>query len=135
MNAGPDEEIGFLSRRTYRPEITGWSPVESERPPTLDSWRPAGHQPIPEEVNVPAQATPRPAGRWCDVNGTPISLFCQVEQVADSTELTVLVSRLHQHGQVVGRSLDSLYVCFSDHQVISVRPHLLRVLDMDPDGD
>jgi hypothetical protein len=111
---------GFPAAHTG-PEITGWSPVESERPPTLDSWRPAGHQP--------------PCGRWCDVTGAQIFLFCQVEQVAEGTEPTVLASRLHQHGRVVGRNLDSLYVCFSDHQTISVRSDLLRVLDTDPDGD
>lgn len=121
MNAGTDEEIGVPVGPTGA-EIAGWSPVESERPPTLDSWRPAGHQ-------------PSCGGSWSDVNGTPISLFCQVEQVADGAEPTVLPSRLHQHGQVVGHSLDSLYVCFSDHQVISLRAHLLRVLNADLDGD
>lgn len=84
---------------------------------------------------MPAQARPRPADQWCDVNGTPISLFCQVEQIAESTEPTVLPCRLHEHGQVVGRGLECLYVRFSGHQVISLRPHLLLVLDTDPDGD
>jgi hypothetical protein len=66
---------------------------------------------------------------------TPIALFCQVEQVADNPERTVLPSRLHQQGQVVGRSLDTLYVCFPDNHVISLRPELLRVLDDAPGGD
>jgi hypothetical protein len=56
-------------------------------------------------------------------------LFCQVEQVAEDPEPTTLPSRLHQQGQVVGRSLDSLYVCLRGRQVISLPPHLLRVLD------
>ncbi|MGH3693293.1 MAG: hypothetical protein ACRDRX_04710 [Pseudonocardiaceae bacterium] len=74
-------------------------------------------------------AVPRPAqDRWCDVSGTPVALFCWVEQVAESPESGALPSRLHQHGQVVGRSLESLLVCFSGHQVISLQPHLMRVL-------
>ncbi|MGH3692611.1 MAG: hypothetical protein ACRDRX_01155 [Pseudonocardiaceae bacterium] len=80
-------------------------------------------------------AVPRPVrDPWCDIDNTPIVLFCKVEQVVDSTEPTALPSRLHQHGQVVGRGLESLYVRFPDHQVISLRPHLVRVLDTAPDG-
>jgi len=71
--------------------------------------------------------------RWCDVDGTPIVLFSRVEQVADSAEDTALFSRLHQHGQVVGHSRESLLVCFADHQVLSVRPDLVRVLPDAPD--
>lgn len=63
-----------------------------------------------------------------DVDGIPIALFSEVEQVAEDTEPTVLASRLHQHGQVVGQGLDSVYVRFRDNQVISVRPELVRVL-------
>lgn len=77
----------------------------------------------------------REGGRWRDVQGRPIALFCQVEQVAEDPEPTVLPSRLHRQGQVVGRSLDSLYVCFSGNQVISLPPQLLRVLDDVVDGE
>lgn len=120
MNIGFDEESSPPGHTGL--EIAGWSPVESEWPPTLDSWRPASHQ-------------PSCGGGLRDVDGMPISLFCQVEQVAEDIGATVLASRMHQRGQVVGGGLDSLFVCFSDHQVISVRPHLLRVLHTDPDGD
>ncbi len=61
--------------------------------------------------------------------GAPVGLFDWVEQVAESTEPAALPSRLHQHGQVVGRDLESLLVCFSGHQVISLRADLVRVLD------
>jgi hypothetical protein len=83
---------------------------------------------MPDEAPGPVQ------DRWCDVEGAHISLFCRIEQVAESTEGTVLPSRLHQQGQVVGRDLDSLYVCFQDNQVISLRPCLVRVLDTAPGG-
>ncbi len=72
---------------------------------------------------------------WCDVEGNPIDLFCLVEQVGEDTEPTVLRSWLHQHGQVVGGGLDSLYVCFAGHHVVSLRPDLVRVLDAAPGGD
>jgi hypothetical protein len=65
----------------------------------------------------------------------PIALFCQVEQVTDHSERTVLPSRLHQQGQVVGRSLNGIYVCFPGNRVVSLRPELLRMLDDEPGGD
>lgn len=71
----------------------------------------------------------------CDVDGTPVDLFCLVEQVAEDTEPTMLACWLHQHGQVIGRGLDSIYVRFSDHHVVSLRPDLVRVLDPAPSGD
>lgn len=76
---------------------------------------------------------PRPVGdRWSDVEGNHISLFSLVEQVVEDPEPGMLSSRLHQHGQVVGRSLDSFYVLFTDNQVIGLPPHLLRLLPDEP---
>jgi hypothetical protein len=79
---------------------------------------------------------PRPAyNRWRDVNGTPIPLSCRVEQIAVSKEHGALPSRLHQQGQVIRRGHNRLYVCFdADNQLISLRPHLVRVLDDAPGG-
>ena len=81
---------------------------------------------------------PRPAlrsdhHRWCDADGTHISLFCWVEQIVEDPEFGVLPSRLHQRGQVLGRGLHSLYVCFSDNVLVSLSPHLLRLLPDAPD--
>jgi hypothetical protein len=76
--------------------------------------------------------TPQPTnGRWCDIEGSHIALFCRVEQVTERTEPGVLPSRLHQHGQVVGRGLDSLYVRFADNSVVSLPTHVLRLLPDD----
>ncbi len=73
---------------------------------------------------------PLPAqGRWCDLEGTRIALFCKVEQVAENPEDGALFSRLHRRGEVVGRSLDLIYIRFDgEGRVIGVRPHLVRVL-------
>ncbi|PZS35281.1 MAG: hypothetical protein DLM61_02180 [Pseudonocardiales bacterium] len=80
-------------------------------------------------------ATPPPVGdRWGDVEGRHISLFCLVEQVAESTLRGLLPSRLHQQGQVVGRGLDSVYVRFAGNEVVSLSPRLLRLLPDAPDG-
>ncbi len=77
--------------------------------------------------------TPQPTDdRWCDSEGTHIALFCKVEQVAESLEPGALPSRLYQQGQVLGRSLDSLYVRFSDNAVVSLPPQLLRLLPDTP---
>jgi hypothetical protein len=77
---------------------------------------------------MPVQAM-RDRDRCRDVNGTPIALFCQVEQVADGSEPMMLPSWLHQQAQVVGRGLGWVYVRFPGNQVISLQSQLLRVLD------
>jgi hypothetical protein len=71
------------------------------------------HQPTQgSECSMLAGSSPGVRGPWRDIDGTHIALFCQVKQVADSTTPTALPSRLHQHGQVVGRGLECVYVCF-----------------------
>lgn len=66
--------------------------------------------------------------RWCDIDGTPLALFCWVEQVEEAPEPGLLPSRLGQQGQVVGRGVESLFVRFPDHAVLSVSPRVLRLL-------
>ena len=77
---------------------------------------------------MPATGRPSAYDRWRDVEGNHISLFSRVEQVKESLQPRVLPSRLHQRGEVVGRSLDSLYVRFEDNALVSLPPHLLRRL-------
>ncbi len=83
---------------------------------------------------MPAPAPQPTNSRWCDIEGAQITLFCRVERVAESTQHMALPSRLHQHGQVVGRGLDSLYVRFADNALVSLPPHILRLLP-DDDGE
>ena len=73
---------------------------------------------------------PRPVyDRWRDATGTPIPQQCRVEQIAVSKQHGALPSRLHQQGQVVRRGHARLYVRFErDDQLVSLRPHLVRVL-------
>jgi hypothetical protein len=75
-----------------------------------------------------APAKPPVHDRWCDIDGNHISLFCRVEQAEQDQEPQALPSRIHQQGQIVGRGIDSLYVCFDDNHVVSLQPHLLRLL-------
>lgn len=79
--------------------------------------------------------TPQPGqNRWCDAEGTPVSVFCWIEQVAEDLQQGPLFSRLRQHGEVIGKGPDLLYVRFrGEGQVIGVPPHLVRVLDTAPD--
>jgi hypothetical protein len=70
-----------------------------------------------------------------DAEGTEIRLLCRAEQVAVDKAGGAYPDRLHQQGDVIGRSADLVYVRF-DHgsQVpIPLRPHLVRVLDV-PEG-
>ena len=84
---------------------------------------------------MPARPPRTAYNRWRDVDGTPIPVPCRIEQIAVSKEHGALPSRLHQQGQVIGRGTSRLQVRFDDNQVISLRPHLVRVLEETPDGN
>jgi hypothetical protein len=118
-----------------RKEIAGWLSVERAAPDAqlpAASWPPAN---TGEEGNMLTRSSPAVQTPWRDIDGKQIVLFCRVEQVDEDTEPTMLPSRLHQRGQVVGRGLDSLYVSFPGNQVISLTPELVRVLDDVADGE
>ncbi len=75
--------------------------------------------------------TARPYDPWRDVDGTPISVGCRVEQVTVHKEYGALSCRLHWLGRVVDRGHSRVGVHFdnrNDDRVVSVRPHLLRVI-------
>jgi hypothetical protein len=83
---------------------------------------------------MPADPPRAAQDRWCDAEGTRIALFCWVEQVAEHPDHGPPFSRLHQHGQVVGRGPSVLYVRFQgEDQLISVPPQLLRLTPDQPD--
>jgi hypothetical protein len=80
--------------------------------------------------------SPRPAfHQWRDVEGIPIPLLCRVAQIAVRPEHGAMPSRLHQHGQVIGRDTTWLHVCFDDHRLVILRPHRVHVLDPTPGGN
>jgi hypothetical protein len=82
---------------------------------------------------MPADVARAAQSRWCDAEGTHVSLFCWVEQVAEHLEHGALFSRLHKRGVVIGRGPDVLYVRFEgEGQVISLSPQLVRLLTDDP---
>ena len=69
-----------------------------------------------------------------DAEGTRISLWSRVEQVAVDEAHGALPSRLHQQGEVIGRGRHVVYVRFDlEYQLVILRPHLVRVLTT-PDG-
>jgi hypothetical protein len=82
---------------------------------------------------MPADATRAAQSRWCDAEGTHISLFCRVEQVAEDPDQGALFSRMHKRGEVIGRGPDLLYVRFEGEDgVISLSPQLVRLLTTEP---
>ena len=82
---------------------------------------------------MPADAARVAQSRWCDAEGTHVSLFCRVEQVAEHPEHGALFSRLHKRGVVIGRGPEVLYVRFEgEGQVISLSPQLVRLLTDEP---
>lgn len=82
---------------------------------------------------MPAKA-PRPTGDpWRDADGTHISLFCWVEQVAEHPEQGVLFYRLHKRSQVLGRGHNVLYLRFEgEGHLVGVSPQLVRLLPEPP---
>lgn len=84
---------------------------------------------------MPTDAPRAARDRWCDAHGTPIRLFCWVEQIAEHPKHGALFSRLHRRGEVIGRGPDVLYVRFAGEgqMAISVAPHLVRLLPSEPD--
>lgn len=93
---------------------TGWLSVERA---ALDARLPAASrfQLTParwERCSMPTPALRSDHHRWCDADGTHISLFCWIEQIMEDLGSGVLPSRLHQRGQILGRGLHSLYVHF-----------------------
>lgn len=65
----------------------------------------------------------------CDVDGTPIPVHSQVEQVAVDKNHGALRFRLHMRGQVVDWGTHLLYVRFENgNHLIALRPYHVRVL-------
>lgn len=72
--------------------------------------------------------TARAYERWLDVEGTRITEGCRVTQIAVVTRHGAAASRLHRHGDVIGRGRSRVTVVFdSEDRPVSVRPYLLRV--------
>jgi hypothetical protein len=76
----------------------------------------------------PARA---PYDRWRDARGVQIPDGARVEQVEVNPLHGALRSRLGRQGEVTGRSRGTrLYVRFhGEDQPVSIRPHLVRVVD------
>ncbi len=74
--------------------------------------------------------------RWRDVDGTPISEGCRVQQVEVDRARGALRSRLHKRGVVISRGRGSrLQVHFDGEATpVSMRPHLVRVLIKGDEG-
>lgn len=69
-----------------------------------------------------------------DVEGTPIPFNSWVQQVAVDQDHGAAPTRLHQHGQAIGRDTHLLYVRFRD-ETIALRPELVRVLTTPGEGE
>ncbi|MDQ3764928.1 MAG: hypothetical protein M3460_26485 [Actinomycetota bacterium] len=67
--------------------------------------------------------------RWRDVAGTHVPVGARVEQVGVDACMGAPRSRLQARGQVTGRGTTRLVVRFDgEDQMVSIRPHLVRVL-------
>jgi hypothetical protein len=87
----------------------------------------------------PAPGTPRDTESarvpLCDIplhdaEGTDIPFWRRIEQVAVDQAHGAHPARLHQQGEVIGRSAHPVYVRFEcDHQMIALRPHLVRLIE------
>lgn len=72
--------------------------------------------------------------RWRDVDGTHVPVGARVEQAVTDARMGALRSRLHRRGQVTSRRTTRLVVRFDgEDQTVSIRPHLVRVIERDGD--
>lgn len=72
--------------------------------------------------------------RWRDVDGTHVAVGARVEQTETDARLGALRSRLSWRGQVTGRGATRVVVRFDgEDQTVSIRPHLVRVIEVDGD--
>ncbi|MBV9012169.1 MAG: hypothetical protein JO272_08980 [Pseudonocardiales bacterium] len=77
---------------------------------------------------MPVYPSQPPDEPWRDTDGTPIRLHCWVEQIAVDSDHGALPCRLHQHGEVIGRSNGLVYIIFDRDYLITLPPHLVHVL-------
>jgi hypothetical protein len=72
--------------------------------------------------------------RWRDVDGTHVPVGARVEQTQVDARMGTPRSRLHAWGQVTSRGATRLRVRFDgEDQPVSIRPHLVRVIEGDRD--
>ena len=78
----------------------------------------------------PRQPRP-PYDRWLDAAGIHIPDGAPVEQIEVDTLHGALRSRLHKRAEVLGRTRSTrLLVRFDgEHEQVSIRPHLVRVIE------
>lgn len=70
--------------------------------------------------------------RWRDVDGAHVPVGAWVQQTEVDARMGAPRSRLHRKGQVTGRGATRLLVQFDgEHQAVSIRPHLVRVVPAD----
>lgn len=70
--------------------------------------------------------------RWRDVDGAAIAVGVRVEQTEVDARMGALRARLHQRGEVISRGTTRLVVRFDgEDQTVRIRPHLVRVLQLD----
>ncbi|MGH3575676.1 MAG: hypothetical protein ACRDUW_28300 [Pseudonocardiaceae bacterium] len=73
--------------------------------------------------------------RWRDVDGTHVPVGARVEQTGTDARMGALRSRLHVRGQVTSRGTTRLVVRFDgETKPVSIRPHLVRVIERDDCG-
>lgn len=72
---------------------------------------------------------------WRDVDGVHIADRCRVTQIAVAKLHGALPARLHKSGMIIGRGTNRVKVRFDgESNVVSVRPHLVRVTAPAPTG-
>lgn len=73
--------------------------------------------------------------RWRDVDGIHVPVGARVEQTGTDARLGALRSRLHRQGHVTSRGTTRLVVRFDgEDQTVTIRPHLIRVINRDDSG-
>ena len=70
--------------------------------------------------------------RWRDTDGVHVPVGAWVEQIGSDARMGAPRSRLGHQGQVTSRGATRLRVLFDgETQTVSIRPHLVRVINRD----
>jgi hypothetical protein len=76
---------------------------------------------------MPTAAPQSAQDRWCDVDGTHLALSTGLRGHRKHQTRGITLPTTPA-GQILGRGLDSIYVCFEDNVLISLPSHLVRLL-------
>lgn len=87
---------------------------------------------VTPSVTVPTRRTQRIYDRWRDMDRTHVAVGALVEQTETEARRGALRPRLYRRRQMTSQTATRLVVRFDgEDQTVTIRPHLIRVIEED----